>query len=531
MPPWENASETPAISWDFGDSVGTAQGANVSYTYGFPAEESVTYVVTANVTVGEDVLTETVEVTVAQAAFPVLSNVGFTASATNLEVTATDETSNELTYTRAWDMGDGSTYGDQAIVTHTYAAADTYSITLTVTDEYGRESVFSTDITVEEPVTVEYACNPSLTQLSDTLPIDVQFAIESSTNIESFSWDFGGGDVVSGESFTRSYDSETTVSGTLSCLPPAADGVQPILVPFEISITEAEDAGLGLLIAQFSFDRSSGPTPFTFTLLNESSTEEAEEVLSYAWSLTNRDTATNVTSTDESPQLTLNEVGIWDISLTVTGTLGSETRTAQAFGAIEVTEELIEPIPDFTITRTQEYGNGQDLIIEIVDNSDLVNGGPIDTWNWTIVDSNSTQLYTFSGSGPHTASFSAEGTYTITMTVSGYEGRTGGTVIKTVTALGGGTVTASFDVASITEIDDNGSVAYQVCFTNTSQNQEQSFWFFDFVNQPGNSVENNNAEVCTTYAEAGNYQVKLRTVGQNGEASAEYARFVFHHYR
>ncbi len=518
--------ETPFISWDFGDGEGTAQGASVSYNYGYPAEESITYTVTVTVIVGEQEISDTVQVTVAQAAFPTLSNVGFVANATNLDVVVEDQTSNEVAYTRAWDMGDGTTFGDQATVNHTYATADTYTITLTVTDEYGRVSDFSAEITVEEAEVIEYACEPSLTQVGETLPIDVQFGMASSTNIESFSWDFGGGDVVNSESFTRTYESEVTVSGTVACNPPADSGVDPIISPFEITIQETDDGSLGLLIAAFSFDRSSGPAPFTFTLINESSTEEAEEVLSYAWTVVNRDTGTTVNSTDASPQLTLDEVGIWDITLTVTGTLNGETRTAQAFGAIEVTEELIEPIPDFTITRTQEFGNGQDLVIEIVDNSDLVNGGPIDTWAWTIVDSDGAQLYSFSGPGPHSASFSEEGTYTVTMIVSGYEGRTGGSVIKTVTAIGGGTVTASFDVASITQIDDNGSVAYQVCFTNTSENQEQSFWFFDFVNQPGNSVENNAAEVCTTYTDAGNYQVKLRTVGQGGEASAEYARFV-----
>ncbi|GIG38661.1 PKD domain-containing protein [Cellulomonas phragmiteti] len=50
----------------------------------------------------------------------------------------------------AWDFGDGST-GQGATASHTYAAAGTYPVTLTVTDDDGLTGSASTEVTVEVP--------------------------------------------------------------------------------------------------------------------------------------------------------------------------------------------------------------------------------------------------------------------------------------------------------------------------------------------------------------------------------------------
>lgn len=47
-----------------------------------------------------------------------------------------------------WDFGDGSSAKGEA-VSHTYTAAGTYTVTLTVTDSVGREGSTTEEITVE----------------------------------------------------------------------------------------------------------------------------------------------------------------------------------------------------------------------------------------------------------------------------------------------------------------------------------------------------------------------------------------------
>ena len=48
----------------------------------------------------------------------------------------------------SWNWGDGTANSTSTSTTHVYAVAGTYTITLTVTDNWGRTSVATRDVTV-----------------------------------------------------------------------------------------------------------------------------------------------------------------------------------------------------------------------------------------------------------------------------------------------------------------------------------------------------------------------------------------------
>lgn len=132
--------------WDFGDGTTvTEQDANATHTYAAPG----TYTVKLQVMDTYDMLSLPVEhdVTVAgvvTAAFtsdPTLLSVDFDASTSTA-------TGGIVSYT--WDFGDGSdpvTEAD-ALITYEYAEAGTYTVTLTITDEWDETDDVSHDVTV-----------------------------------------------------------------------------------------------------------------------------------------------------------------------------------------------------------------------------------------------------------------------------------------------------------------------------------------------------------------------------------------------
>ena len=132
-------------AWAFGDGA-TATGATASHTYAADG----TYTVTLTLT-DDAGLTGTLsqQVTVVNQA-PVAS---FTFACTDLACTfdgsgSTDADGTIATY--AWDFSDGTT-GTGVTANHTYAAAGTYSVTLTVTDNGGLSGNVIQQVTVTAP--------------------------------------------------------------------------------------------------------------------------------------------------------------------------------------------------------------------------------------------------------------------------------------------------------------------------------------------------------------------------------------------
>ncbi|GAB3201009.1 hypothetical protein GCM10027261_34480 [Geodermatophilus arenarius] len=135
--------------WTFGDGT-TGTGATAEHTYAAGG----TYTVRLTVTdaAGATGSTErTVTVTAPAANQP--PTAAFTASATGLTAAASaaDSTDPDGTLTGyAWQWGDGAT-GTGVSATHTYAAAGTYTVGLTVTDDRGATATNTREVTVTAP--------------------------------------------------------------------------------------------------------------------------------------------------------------------------------------------------------------------------------------------------------------------------------------------------------------------------------------------------------------------------------------------
>jgi PKD repeat protein len=133
--------------WDFGDGKGTSREQNPTYTY----EEEGNYLVTLTVTDTEDEEGEDhAYVYVLDCDKPNTNAGGPYYGIVNQEIQFTGSVIGGTSpYTWLWDFGDGET-STQQNPTHTYTTANNYTVTLTVTDDGGFESIDTTWALIED---------------------------------------------------------------------------------------------------------------------------------------------------------------------------------------------------------------------------------------------------------------------------------------------------------------------------------------------------------------------------------------------
>lgn len=136
-----------SYEWDFGDGT-TGSGATTQHTYGASGTYQVTVTVIDNAG-ASSVLTLPVNVELPnqdpQAAFDVTtSDLAIAVDASG----STDADGSVVSYD--WDFGDGAT-GSGSVANHTYGAAGTYTVSLTVSDNDGASQTVSREVTVVAP--------------------------------------------------------------------------------------------------------------------------------------------------------------------------------------------------------------------------------------------------------------------------------------------------------------------------------------------------------------------------------------------
>ncbi|MCH8247453.1 MAG: S8 family serine peptidase [Bacteroidetes bacterium] len=118
-----------------------------------------------------------------------------------------------------WNFGDGNS-GNGAIASHTYASDGTYTVTLTVTDDYGADDSASQDVSVTgggggetnsaPTASFTYSCTDLSCNFDGTLSSD-------DVGIASYDWDFGDlSSAGSGVTVSHTYGSDGTYTVTLT---------------------------------------------------------------------------------------------------------------------------------------------------------------------------------------------------------------------------------------------------------------------------------------------------------------------------
>ncbi len=116
----------------------------------------------------------------------------------------------------SWTFGEGTT-GSGHTVSHSYAAAGAYKVTLNVTDNSGSTAVASAVITVQDrPPTVSFSPSTNSTNTGSPVSFNAGGAADPDGLIVSYAWDFGDGSSGSGSSPSHTYSSPGTYTVKLT---------------------------------------------------------------------------------------------------------------------------------------------------------------------------------------------------------------------------------------------------------------------------------------------------------------------------
>ncbi|WP_374519328.1 collagenase [Undibacterium squillarum] len=200
-------------SWNFGDGT-TSTAANPSKTYSAAGTYTVTLKVTDNA--GASTTTsKTVTVSATQTNKPPVAAFNSTASGLTVNFTDASTDADGTIASRSWNFGDGTT-STAANPSKTYAAAGTYTVTLTVKDNAGASTTVSKTVTVNAGSTNKAPVAAFTSTVSGLKATFTDGSTDADGTIASRSWNFGDGTTSTAANPSKTYAAAGTYTVTLT---------------------------------------------------------------------------------------------------------------------------------------------------------------------------------------------------------------------------------------------------------------------------------------------------------------------------
>jgi len=278
-----------------------------------------------------------------------------------------------------WDFGDGTSHSSEQNPSHIYNSAGDYTVSLTVTGPGGSDTETKTNyIHVDEAPTAAFVGDPS----SGCAPLTVDFTDQSTGTVTTWDWDFGDGSAHStGQNPTHKYTDPGNYTVTLTVSGPCGSDTE--------QKTDYIDVG-PTLIADFSANPTSGCAPLTVDFTDQST----GEIDTWDWDFGDG----SAHSSAQNPSHTYNSAGDYTVSLTITGSCGSDTETKTNYIEVEET-----PGADFVGEPTS---GDAPLTVNFTDQS---TNHPT-SWSWDFGDGGSSTAQNPSHQ------YADPGTYTVSLT-------------------------------------------------------------------------------------------------------------------
>jgi PKD repeat protein len=208
----------------------------------------------------------------------------------------------------SWTFGDGGTSTAQD-PSHTYAAAGTYNVSLTITSSsQGCNDIQTKNgyVTVNAGPTANFVGSPT----SGTAPLSVNFT-DQSTNATGWSWNFGDGGTSALQNPSRTFTAAGTYTVTLTAGNACGSDVEQKVDYITVSPCVAP-------VADFSGSPTTGVAPLTVNFTDLSSGDPT------SWSWTFGDGGT---STQQNPSHAYTAAGTYTVSMSASNGCGSDAVT------------------------------------------------------------------------------------------------------------------------------------------------------------------------------------------------------------
>lgn len=359
------AGNATVFEWDFDDGSALNNQENPSHQYANAGNYNVTLIIATPEGCGDTVTQVATAYAMPTADFTVdpvcLTNVSNFNDASQINPVNGDVINNW-----AWDFANGSTSTMQS-PTNTYINENVYSVSLTVTTNYGCTDTYSADATVWPLPQVDFTptdvCLEDATQFNDLTTISNQY---SSNSIVSWDWDFGNGGTSTQQNPTYAYAVDGQFSATLTAT--SNNGcVNSATLPVTVH---------PLPQASFSGQNLSGCSPVCFSLNSTSTIDNGGSIVDYTWNFS--DGSSYSSGSPALQDCFVNNTGntaFYGVELVVTSDQGCVNNFSEA-NYIEVYHN---PIASFTYSPET---------VDIMDPSVDINNSSqyADNFNWDVTD-------------------------------------------------------------------------------------------------------------------------------------------------
>ena len=482
--------------WDFGDGMALLDaGPTPSHTYSTEGVFTVTLTVTDNDGATSDPVSTTAtsalgnQPPVADPNGPYTGTAGIPLSFDGSESTDPDGT---IAF-YDWGFGDGTVLLDAGPTpTHTYAAAGLYNVTLSVMDDGGATDSAGTmaDIGAGNQPPVADPNGPYTGTVGSPVIFDGSGSTDPDGTIASYAWDFGDGGTGSGEAPSHIYAADGNFTVTLIVTDNAGDTSAPVTTTASIDrvnqppVANPNGPYTGVVDVNVMFDGTGSSDP-------------DGTIASYDW-----DFGDGATGTGPQPQHAYATSGAFTVTLMVTDNDGDSSDPVTTTAIIDPANQAPTADPNGPYTGTV----GVPLSFDGSGSTDP--DGTIAFYDWDFGDG--TALFDAGPTPSHT--YSTEGVFTVTLTVTDNDGASSDPVSTTATSALGNQPPVADPNGPYT-----GTAGIPLSFDGSeSTDPDGTIAFYDWDFGDGTVLLDAGPTPSHTYAAVGIYNVTLAVTDNDG---------------